>query len=70
MHNAPATAAPRSCRWAVVRAIGSSADLIVFIASLSIYTNGISFSTEARARGGLPRQAPTRGISLRGGLRG
>ncbi len=32
--------------------IGARADLIVFICSLSIYTNGISFTTEARARGG------------------
>lgn len=32
--------------------IGSSADVVVFVASLSIYTNGISFTTEVRARGG------------------
>lgn len=33
-------------------AIGTSHGLVVFITSLSVYSNGIAFTTEARARGG------------------
>lgn len=33
-------------------AIGSSGDLVVFIPSLSVYSNGIAFTVEARGRGG------------------
>lgn len=48
--------------------IGSSEGLVVFISALSVYSNGISFTTEARARGGPGSE--DRPVSLCDGLLG
>ena len=65
-HHRPANEIPASVR--VDAAIGSSAGLVVFISSLSVYSNGISFTTEARGRGG--PGSKDRPVSLVDGLLG